>query len=355
MILVLEFLTILLLLSLSCFFSGAETSLLKLSKIKVKHWIHTGSAHSEAWANWLSKPEELITTILFGNTLVNIFLSSLTVVFAMHLFHRQNNEIVQTFAGATAFFLILIFGEIVPKIYCRQNAEKISPVALGPLFKLSKFLGLPLEKFLQLIGKFFPIFREPSTSRLSSLTLDEIRAIVLDSSSLKSLPKEHHEMMKKVLEIHQMTVSQIMTPWKDVDFLSMNEAISGKIETERFIDQWIESGRTRLPVIMQYSSRKNEDQVPKIVGYLHVKDLILCVAQGRKIEPSLFLKWVRPLPKIQSDKKIGEVLDLFRFGSPIASVRDRLDFPLGILTLEDILEEIVGEILDEYDLGREQN
>lgn len=338
---------ILLLLASSAFFAGSETALSKLSKIKVKHWIYSRSSNREAWANWLSKPQELITTILAGNTLLNIFISTATVSLAMNIFHKQTEEWVQTISGMVAFFLILVFGEIVPKLYALQNPEKISSITLAPLFNLSKFIGTPLKKFLELLGQFSPIFGQPTPSRVSVLTLDEIRAILLDPASLKGLEKESQDMMRRVLESHRTTVSQIMTPWKNIDFLVMEEALAGGTKMERFIDYWVESGHTRLPVV--------KGQPPKVFGYLYVKDLLSCIAQAKRVDPLLCQKWVRTIPVISAEKKISELLNLFRFGAPVACVQDRSGFPLGIITLEDILEEFVGEILDEYDLEEKES
>lgn len=346
-ILILQIIILLILLFLSAFFSGSETALMRLSKIKVKHWIYLRSSNKEAWANWLSKPQELIASILVGNTFVNIFISSITAVLAVNIFPSHRAEWVQSLAGILAFVLVLVFGEIVPKIVGRQNPEKISSRALGPLFNLSKFLGTPLKKFLELLGILFPIFKQPAPGRVSALTLDEIRAIVLEPSSLKGIEKESQEMMERVIESHHTKISQIMTPWKNVDFLVLEEALAGGTKLERFIDRWVESGRTRLLIV--------KGQPPKLIGYLFVKDLLSCVAQQKRIEPSLCQKWVHTIHIISPDKKISEVLDLFRFGAPIACVQDRSGFPLGIVTLEDILEEFVGEILDEYDLEEQES
>lgn len=350
-LLILQLLFMTFLLVLSAFFSGAETALMKLSKIKVKHWIHTRTANFEAWANWLSNPQDLITTILVGNTLVNIVFSSFAAWAAMDRFKGIPQELVQTLAGIAAFLLVLVFGEIVPKIYCRQNPEKVSSISLPPLFRLSKFLAAPLKGFLEFVARFSPILKEPAPGRVSTLTLDEIRAIIQDRSALRGLEAEHQEMMRKVLDMHHITVGQIMTPWKDVDFLILDDALAGGEKHERFIDELIESGRTRLPCAkLQSSWLGQEKSTPKVVGYLLVNDLLSSISQDRKIEPIFFQKCIRKIPTVLGDKKISDVLDIFRFGCPMACVQDRKGFPIGIVTLEDILEELVGEILDEYDI-----
>ncbi len=329
-------------LAMSAFFSGSETALMKLSKIKIKHWMHSKPASREAWANWLSHPQELISAILVGNTLVNVFISSLTAMIATRLFHTFRDEWVQTFAGGIAFLAVVMFGEVVPKILGRRNPERISSFALGPLYSFSRFLGTPLKKMLDLLSRLFPILKQPTPSRVSSLTLDEIRTILLDSTSLVGLGKDAQEMMKRVLDSRKTTVSQIMTPWKSVNFLVMENALAGGSKMERFIDDWVESGRTRVLVVKGHP--------PQLIGYLYVKDILSCVAQNQIIQPALCQRWLRPIPFISPEMRVQEVLDLFRFGSPIACVQDRSGFPLGVVTLEDVLEEFVGEILDEYDI-----
>lgn len=345
---IIQIFTLSVLLALSAFFSGAETALVKVSKIKIKHWIYTSTAHTQAWANWLTNPQELLTTILIGNTLVGVFFSSAMTVFAVGWFQNYGKEWVQTLAGASSFLLILVFGEMVPKIYCIQNTDRVSFQALGPLSTISKILQWPLKKFFRLLGNLLPIFKELPTDRFTSLTLEEIHAILVNSPVVSGLDREHQEMMRKVLSMHQTKVVQIMTPWNQVDFLLLDEIYEGQTKLERFTDRMVESGRTRLPVLRTVHKLGNEPA--RLAGYICVKDLLAFVARDQKISIPVLLRLVRPLPSLMAEQKVSDVIDVFRYGSPIACVRDRFNFPLGIITLEDVLEEIVGDILDEYDL-----
>lgn len=342
-----QLLSITLLLLFSAFFSGAETALTRLSTLKVKHWIFIRSANREAWINWLSKPQELITTILVGNTLANIFLSSLTASLATALLPANQPEWIQIFAGFLAFIFILIFGEIVPKIYGRQNPEKVSSRALPFLFGLARLIGTPLRRFLLLLGRAFPIFKETPPGRISTFSLEDIRLILKNPSSVRGLNPDQADMMRKVLDSHHRPLQEIMTPWKDVDALILDRDHLSFDKINHLVDLWVESGHTRMPVV--------SGSPPQLIGYLFTKDLLDSAAHDRTVDSFTIHKWLRPLPRVSAEKKVGEVVDLFRFGSPIACVQDRTGFPLGLVTLEDILEEFVGEILDEYDLEEKQS
>lgn len=339
-----------LLLLLSAFFSCAETALTQLSKIKVKHWVYVRSANSEAWANWLARPQELLTAILVGNNLCNIFLSSFTTTLSVHSFNELPKEWVEIISGFTVFIIVVIFGEIIPKLYARKNAEQIAGLALGPLYRLSRVLGQPTEWMLSRLSHKLPAFKLATSRPAATLTLDEIREILLSSEGLSGLTEEQKNMMRKVMGLHNTSIENIMTPWNRVDFLVIDETLSHSARLEKLIDAVVDSGHTRLPIVLQTASRLRSARTPQILGYIYVNDLLSTIAQDQHIDLSMVLRWVRPLPNINGNKRVGETIESFRFGAPIACVRDASDFPIGIVTLEDVLEEFVGEILDEYDI-----
>lgn len=318
------------LLSLSSFFSGSETALVSLSKFKIKKLSQEKRFLAGFFENWLREPQHLLTTILVGNTLANILFTIFATITALNLFPSLNKTLVETGSWLTVSFLVLIFGEIVPKNFSRQYPEKVASLSS---YLLIFFSGLfaPLSRSVNyLIKKFFP-----SLLPLSSLlTREEIKLLIRDISEEGIVDEETGKMLTKAVELCDLKVREIMTPWEKVEMLDISE------EPGKIIDRLVESGRTRIPIF-----HKNEQN---IIGYIYIRDLLSLWQTTEKIAIE---KLIRPVYKIGAERKVSELLEEFKKGQiHFAIVTDVSSKPLGIVTWEDILEEIIGEILDEYDL-----
>jgi CBS domain containing-hemolysin-like protein len=338
--LVLDLSVLLVLFFFSAFFSGSETALTSLSRYRLKKIATMEKSLKKVLSKWLAYPQQILVIILIGNTVVNIFISALATLTVLRIFSNIfRREILEFATWILVTFLILLFGEILPKIYSRSNPEQVTLKTAKPLGILSRILFPFIKPVMLLVDKFVPNMAFLPMGKITSLTIEEIRNIVLDSSSRGLLYKETGEMLEGVLKLGQMKVDDIMVPARKVDSVNIEQ---GSAEV---INKLVEIGRSRIPV---YKGDRT-----KIKGVVLLKDLlsktnILSSDYNIAEFPSDI---VRPAYFIPPNKKVSELLYEFQRGvSNCAVVVDKSEKLKGFVTLEDILEEIVGEILDEYDV-----
>ena len=333
-------LIIIMLFLLSAFFSGSETALTSLSRYRLKKIAVLEKSLKAVLSKWLVYPQQILATILVGNTIVNILISTmatLTVVSAFSGIFRR--EVLEVGTWLVITFLILLFGEIVPKIHARNNPEQVTLNSSRFLGMLSKIIYPLIRPVLALMDRFVPNLGFIPMGRITSLSIEEIKSIVMDSSSRGLLYQETGKMLEGVLKLGQMKVSEIMVPANKVDSVDIEQ------DARKAVEKIVETGRSRVPVYAKDRAR--------IRGIVLMKDLLSktnLFSQGGKIEG--FPKdIIRPAYFIQRDKKASELLyELQRGISNCAVVVDGNGGMRGFVTIEDILEEIVGEILDEYDV-----
>ncbi len=324
-----------------------------LSKFKIKKLAHENQRFNRFFELWISQPQYLLTTILVGNSIVNALFSSIATYTVLNTFSSLNRELVEVITWLSITLIIIIFGEVTPKTLARHYPERI--VSLSP-YLLTLFLRIfaPLNYLVNyLIQKFF----RPILPSSSFLTREEIKILIRDILEEKAVDDETGKMLTKTVELCELKVEQIMVPWEKVESLDISE------EPSLFIDHLIETGRTRIPIY-----RENKEN---IIGYIYVKDLLTfpIFMETRKISGEIFQKesgllsfWqkegkvalekiVRPVNFILQEKKVSEFLEeLKKEKVNLFVVVDSNQQPVGLVTLEDVLEEVVGEILDEYDL-----
>lgn len=344
------------LLFLSVFFSLSETALASLSKFKIKKLAHESQRFNRFFELWISQPQYLLTTILVGNNIVNALFSSIATYTVLNTFHSRNRELVEVITWLSITLVIVIFGEITPKTLARHYPEKIVTLSLSP-YLLTLFLRIfaPLNYLVNyLTQKFF----RPILPSSSFLTREEIKILIRDILEEKAVDDETGKMLTKTVELCELKVEQIMTPWEKVESLDISE------EPNLFIDHLIETGRTRIPIY-----RKNKEN---IIGYIYIKDLLTfpIFMETRRISGEIFQKesglfsfWqkegevalekiVRPVNFVLQEKKVSEFLEeLKKEKVNLFIVVDNNRQPVGLVTLEDVLEEVIGEVLDEYDIS----
>ncbi|HOW27735.1 MAG TPA: hemolysin family protein [Elusimicrobiota bacterium] len=337
MILALQLLIFLFLLACSAFFSGSEAALTSLPSLKAKKIFTLHPALSSHISTWFHRPHYLLTTILLGNNIVNMSLSSLMVTMALPLAIYVRHEWLELIVWIATTFILLVFGDIIPKIVAQTHPDLVSRRTL-PLLGFCSVLFFPVFRpILWFIETFFPSLRVPPVSKRLSLTFEEVQSLIHESETKGHISNESGEMMRRVLEARQRTVADILQPLQRVDSVPL-DLIHPKIHRdELFVDLLVETGRTRVPVF--------EEQ--KFVGYIHVLDLLRRWSSGKTPLKELVRK---PL-SVDPQTSLYDLLTLFRnSGEQLAFVESadgKLD---GVVSLEDVLEEIVGEILDEYDL-----
>jgi len=331
MFIFLGFVLLIFFLMMSAFWSASEIALNSLSKYRVKKLIVLKKSMAKPLLRWLNSPYYLLTVILTGNVFSDMMVSFLSGWLAVTIFWTINRNIVDFVTWIVATFTVLIVGEITPKIYSRGHSQQITLFAVPVLSKLetlTKPFLFPVVKLLDFI------FKNNDEDEYSVLSKEEVKTLILEADNEGIFDKDISMMIERSLWFTETPVSKIMTPFKDIESVNIDN------ETETFIDMVVETSRSRVPV---YKSSKLN-----ITGYIHINDILLMWKEKKEFKIKNF---VRPAYFIEPDKKIGELLRELQSGKThIAFVKNSKDRILGMVTLEDIIEEIVGEILDEYEL-----
>lgn len=319
-----QIMALLFLVGLSAFFSGVEIAVISVSMIKVKSLVKQGKRGSDSLYRLKQSPHRLIITILIGNTLANVAAASLATVVFIGLFGSSGLGI----ATGVMAFLILVFGEITPKTFASQNAEHISLLVARPIELLSYVLS-------PVVGLFEATSR--ITSRLlgsteqTQLSEEELEIMVTMGVKEGILNREAAEMMRNLLEFEGTGVTQIMTPKTDM------KSIDSAAKLKDVIDFVVKMPYSRYPVY--------EGTGDKIVGVLDVDDVLRHV---RDDKVNVKVKGIaRKAYFVPESKKIDDLLSEFEGRDvPMAIVVDEYGDVSGLVTIEDVLEEIVGDIFD---------
>ncbi|WP_035238617.1 hemolysin family protein [Desulfobacter vibrioformis] len=314
---------------LSGFFSMSETALFSISKIKALHIAKDGSKSGRLILEMKEDSHTLLTTILIGNNLVNIGASALATSLAM--VHFQSNAV--GIATGTMTLLILIFGEIFPKSFANHNNVVVSRMVIYPLYWLSKFLW-PLIFILN----FIPKLHGTINNSQDTVTEDELMTMVEVVEGEGEIKEEEKEYITNIFEFDDTCCSEIMTPRADMFVVDAAEGVD--------IQTILKTGFSRIPVI--------EDTIDNVVGILHIKDLFagyLETVGSGKNPGSIDVTGIMKNPYfIPESKKLDSLLKAFKAKkSHMAVVVDEYGGVSGIVTLEDVVEEIFGEIADESD------
>ncbi|MCP3872516.1 MAG: HlyC/CorC family transporter [Desulfobacteraceae bacterium] len=313
---------------LSGFFSSSETALFSISKIKALHIAKDGSKTGQLILNMKEDSHTLLTTILIGNNLVNIGASAIATAIAISYFESNAVGI----ATGTMTMLILIFGEIFPKSFANHNNVLVARVVIYPLLWLSKLL-FPLIYLLN----FIPKLHGSIDATHDTVTEGELMTMVEVVEEDGEIKEEEKEYITNIFEFDDTSCSEIMTPRADMFVIDVSKDMD--------IKEILSTGYSRIPVI--------EDTIDNIIGILHVKNLFSSFqkASASDSDTPLDVKKIMKKPYfIPESKKLDSLLQDFKQKkNHIAVVVDEHGGVAGIVTLEDVVEEIIGEITDETD------
>jgi Mg2+/Co2+ transporter CorB len=320
--------TLALLLLVSAFFSMAETSMMALNRYRLKHLIKQGSRGAKMTGALLDKTDKLLGVILLGNNLVNSASSVLTAIIAERLFGKD--EIVLGVATITVTFLILVFSEITPKVIGASYSEKIALPAsyvLTPLLRIVYPIVWFVNIFVQLLLKILFIKPKGDTDGDGTLSMEELRTVVLEAGHF--IPPKHKTIMVNLFELENMTVDDTMTPRAQIEGVD----ISDKIEDIR--DTLSTAHHTRLVVY---------DGGPEnVVGIVHVRK-VLNASRREPLNKESLREVIREPYFIPVGTSLLQQLQNFQENQRhMAIVVDEYGEMQGIVTMKDILEEIVGE------------
>jgi len=318
---------LLILIAFSAFFSGSEIAMMSLSKIKVMQLMDQKQFNAKILNRLKQNPHKLLVTILIGNNLANISASVYAESVAYNLF--SSHAVGITIGVMT--FLILVFGEIIPKSFCIRHAERIS-LTIAPLILFFYYLFFPAIWVLDFLDSVISK-ADPSTKK-PLVTEEELRTMVKVSGKEGSINRLEQEMINRVLELNDIEVKEIMTPRVDMFRLECSESIKSVIQ------EVIRTGFSRIPVF--------EERVDDIKGIVYIKDLLSYIVENKS---DVLLKEVMKQPIfVPENKMISSLLKQFLQSKiHMAMVVDEYGGIQGLITIEDILEELVGEIYDEKD------
>ena len=319
-------LILVLLITMSAYFSATETAYSSLNKIKLKSIANKGNKKAKLALELSEKYDSVISTILIGNNIVNIATASLATV----LFTKLLGSSGVTVSTIVMTILILIFGEISPKSIAKDIPESFAIVS-APLLNVFCIILKPVNHIFCLWKKL--ISKVLKIQKHSGITEDEILTIAEEAENEGGINPQQLEIIKSAIELNEQEVIEAFTP--RVDMIAVKDSCS----KEELLNLFIESGFSRIPVY--------HDNIDNVIGIINEKDLINIVVNNKNEEISSIIK---PLNVIQPHMKLSQLLKVLQNNkSHMALIADEYGGTMGIITLEDILEELVGEIWDEHD------
>ena len=321
----------------SAFISGSEVAFFSIDPSEKKLLNEKDSGNSRLILKLLVNPEKLLATILISNNFINVAIVIISTYINVNLLSFSENPLLSFFIQVIAVtFLILLFGEIIPKVYATHNPIRLAEVTSYPI----SFLGKLLSPISLLLISSTSFIHDKIKQKKHNISVDEL-ADALDLTSEDELEEE--DILKGIVKFGSTDVKQIMKPRTDVTAIEHNTSFQDLIKII------LDCGYSRIPVY--------EDTFDKILGILYIKDLLPHLEFKSKAnivvgEPDVPWKpMIRPPFFVPENKKIDDLLQEFQDKKiHLAVVVDEYGGTSGIVTLEDIIEEIVGEISDEYDV-----
>lgn len=323
------FIIIAILLLASAFFSGSEIAVLSANKIKLRQLKEKGSKRAKIVLQLLEEPANFFSFIQIGNTSFNIIIASLATLITINLWGRKYVDV----AMLLVVLLVLIFGEIVPKGIAIRYADKLS-VLVAPLIKLLIIIFYPLIFIISTFAGFLIKILGGKVGRVGPfVTEEELKMLVGVSEEEGVLEKDEKEMIQSIFEFKDTLVREVMVPRVDMVCVEVNTKLP------EIIDVILKEGHSRIPVY--------EENIDKVVGIAYAKDILRYAENPDKINLKEIMRSVYFVPEA---KKIDDLFrELRKQKNHIAVVVDEYGGVAGLITIEDLLEEIVGEIQDEYD------
>ncbi len=327
---VLMIILLVLLLASSAFFSGSETALMAISKLRLRHLAETKPLRARLVERILKSPERLIGTILLGNNLVNVAMSAIATALAVSYWGERGIAYVT----AVLTLAILIFAEITPKVYAKYFNEHVS-FTTAPVLNVIMFISSPVVFAVTYVSKKILLLVGIDVSKMKRplMTEAEVQTCIKVGWDEGAISADERKMLSRVFTLNDKTVGEVMVPKEKMTVLSIDTSV------ERIIRTALRTGFSRFPV----SKGNGLD----ILGFVHAKDLFQLINRGH---PGSLRQIMRPPYLIPADRKIDAQLRSFQTEKRHqAIVLDAEGEVAGLITLEDILEELVGAIRDEHD------
>ncbi|MCH5149512.1 MAG: HlyC/CorC family transporter [Spirochaetales bacterium] len=323
-----DFILLGILLILSAFFSASETAFTSINKLKVRHMLDAGVKGAKHIAKILDNPNKMLTSILVGNNIVNITVTSIATTLCIHYLGDSGTGI----AVIMTTIFILLFGEITPKTIANAFPEKFC-IGVAVILRIIILLLTPFSFVFSKISDLLLILLGHKEKKKVSITEEELKTMVNVSQEEGVLETDEQEMILNVIEFNDTEVGKIMTPRTEIVGVDIN---AGYDEVYRVFK---ENQYSRIPVY--------QNSLDEIVGILHLKDLVLFDKDKNDYHNKNFMK--EPYITLET-LKVSDVFKKMKSSKcTMGIVLDEYGGTAGIVTIEDFVEEIVGDINDEYD------
>ncbi|MFB6107191.1 MAG: hemolysin family protein [Halobacteriaceae archaeon] len=323
--------SIVVLIALSAFFSSSEIAMFSLAKHRVEALVDDGVPGAETVADLKSDPHRLLVTILVGNNIVNIAMSSIATG-VIGLYYGPDVAVAVATLGITA--LVLLFGESAPKSYAVENTESWALRVSTPL-QYSEYVLLPLiivfDHLTRVVNR---VTGGRSAIETSYVTRDEIQDMIETGEREGVIEEDEREMLQRIFRFNNTIAKEVMTPRLDMDAVSKDAPVAEAIET------CIQSGHARIPVY--------EGSLDNVIGVAHIRDLVRDLNYSEAEPADLELEdLIQPTLHVPESKNVDELLAEMRENRMhMVIVIDEFGTTEGLITMEDMTEEIVGEILE---------
>lgn len=309
----------------SGFFSGSETGLMALNRYRLRHQTKTGHRGAQRVSRLLERPDRLIGLILLGNNFLNILASSLATIIAVRLLGEAGIPL----AAVLLTFVLLIFGEVAPKTLAALHPERIAypaSVILTPLLRLFYPLVWTVNGIANSLLKILGVTTTDASQQ--SLSPEELRTVVMESSVM--IPKRHQTMLLSILDLEEITVEDIMVPRHEIAGLDLEE------DRQTIVDQLAQSQYTRIVVY--------RDNIDQVVGFLHLRKIANLITRKPDFSQEDLVSLIRePYFIPEGTPLTTQLVNFQKERRRCGLVVDEYGDIMGLVTLEDILEEIVGE------------
>lgn len=327
----LEIIIISVLIVFSAFFSLSETALLSVGKIRIRHLSETGNKNAKIVSKLLENPEQFLTAILIGNNIVNISASVLATDAALRFFGQSGIAIA---TGVMTLF-ILVFGEIFPKTLASRNSEYIATLIANPIIILIDILRPVVWFFTMIVNFLIALTGGKERVKHPFVTEEMIKMMVKVGEKEGTIEKHEREIISNVFDFTDEKAHGVMTPRDKIVTIEESETLDNALVLIN------ESGHSRIPVY-----KGNFDNM---VGMVYAKDFLKF--RDYELGKIKVFDVLRPLLIVKAGREISVILkELQQKRMSISVVVDNNMMVIGLVSIEDILEELVGEIYDEYDV-----
>lgn len=309
----------------SAYFSATETAFTSLNRIRIKNLANDGDRRAKEVMDISEEYDSLLSTILVGNNIVNIAMSSIATVLFMELYPVYG----ATIATAATTVVVLVFGEISPKSMAKESPEKFAMFS-APILKIFMVVLAPINWIFGMWKKF--LAKLFNADGVNPITEDELLTIVEEAETEGGIDEDQSELIQNAIEFNELEAWDVLTPRVDIQAVEIDE------EQDEIARRFMTTGFSRLPVY--------EDDLDNIVGVLNQKDFHNYIKGTDKS----ISEYVKPVIFVAGSMKISQLLKrLQTVKTHIAIIVDEYGGTSGLVTMEDIIEELVGEIYDEHD------